>query len=494
MTPPADNRRRAAVPPSVIPDSPAPLIGWIRDTAVEMVNLRVTDLNGFTRQLSFPPSAVDEELLTAGTGAGMSNYPGYRKVEASDMRMVPDLATAFLDPCTETKTLDILCFIRNADGSDFSRCPRSILRRAVDRLAAVAGKGQLMVLPELEFYVFDDVRYASTQDRQTVVVDAEEAGWNSDSDEWGPNSGYHLGRAIGQHAAPPRDHLYELRSDIVRSLGDCGVPVKYHHHELGGPGQVEIEFRFEPALAAGDHLQMGKDIVKGVALRHGKTATFMPKPLHDEAGNGMHFHLYLRDRGKSLFYEEGTYASLSEPALFAIGGLLHHTPAMMAICNPSTNSFRRFAPGLAAPVHLFFGLANRSAALRVPAYGMTPAAQRIEYRMADPIGNPYLTLASVVAAMADGIEQKMSPKEQGFGPFDVNVYALPEEEQAKMKRAPTSLQLALDALRDDHAFLTDSGIVDEDFVDDWIDLKMKNEVGPMAIRPHPYEFALYYDR
>jgi glutamine synthetase len=493
MAAPSDNRRRAAQP-SDIPDSPAQLLAWIRSSGVEMVNLRVTDLNGFTRQLSFPPSAVDEELLTAGTGAGMSNYPGYRKIEASDMRMVPDLPSAFLDPTTETKTLDILCFIRNADGSDFARCPRSILRRAVERLGAVAGKGRLMVLPELEFYLFDDVRFASTMERQTVVVDAEEGSWNSDSEAWGPNSGYHLGRAIGQHAAPPRDHLYEVRSDIVRALGDCGVPVKYHHHELGGPGQVEIEFRFEPALLAGDHLQIGKDVVKSVALAHGKTATFMPKPLHDEAGNGMHFHLCLKEGERSLFYEEGTYASLSEPALFAIGGLLAHTPAMMALCNPSTNSYRRFAPGLAAPVHLFFGLANRSAALRIPAYGVSPEAQRIEYRMADAIGNPYLTLATVVAAMADGIENEMHPKEHGFGPFEVNVYTLPEEEQAKMKQAPTSLEKALAALAEDHAFLTASGIVDEAFVDDWTELKMKNEIGPLAIRPHPFEFALYYDR
>jgi len=493
MAPPADNRRRAAQP-SDIPDDPAQLIPWIRSSAVEMVNLRVTDLNGLTRQLSFPPSSVDEELLTAGTGAGMSNYPGYRTIEASDMRMVPDLPSAFLDPSTETKTLNILCFIRNADGSDFARCPRSILRRAVERLGAVAGAGKLMVLPELEFYLFDDVRYASTMERQSYSVDAEEGSWNSDSEAWGANSGYHLGRAIGQHAAPPRDHLYELRSEIVRALGDCGVPVKYHHHELGGPGQVEIEFRFEAALAAGDHLQVSKDVIKQVALAHGKTATFMPKPLHDEAGTGMHFHLYLREGERSLFYEEGTYASLSEVALFAIGGLLHHTPAMMALCNPSTNSYRRFAPGLAAPVHLFFGLANRSAALRIPAYGISPVAQRIEYRMADPIGNPYLTLATVVAAMADGIEKKLHPKEHGFGPFEVNVYTLPAAEQAKMKQAPTSLEKALAALREDHAFLTGPGIVDEDFVEDWIDLKMTHEVGPLAVRPHPYEFALYYDR
>ncbi len=239
---------------------------------------------------------------------------------------------------------------------------------------------------------------------------------------------------------------------------------------------------------------MSKDIIKSVALRHGKTATFMPKPLHDEAGNGLHFHLYLKEGDRSLFYEDGKYGSLSDAALYAIGGLLHHTPALMAICNPSTNSFRRFAPGLAAPVHLFFAVANRSAALRIPAYGMSPTGQRIEYRMADAIGNPYLTLAAVTAAMADGIEKKISRKEHGFGPFDVNVYTLPAEEQAKMKQAPTSLEKALSALQADHEFLTAGGVFDDGFVDTWVDLKMKNEVGPLAIRPHPYEFSLYYDR
>jgi glutamine synthetase len=476
-----------------IPATPAELLGWIEAEEIEMVNLRVTDLNGLTRQLSFPAASIDEEVLTSGTGAGMSNYPGYRTMEASDMRMVPDLETAFLDPCTDTTTLNILSYVRNADGSDFARCPRSILRRAVKRLKEAAGEGELMVLPELEFYVFDDVRYASTMQKSAYEVDAVEASWNTDRDE-APNLGYKLGRAIGQHAAPPRDHLYEVRSDIVLSLGACGVPVKYHHHELGGPGQVEIELLFEPALKAGDHLQMSKDIVKSVALRHGKTATFMPKPLHDEAGNGLHFHLYLEADGTSLFYKEGPYGNLSDTARYAIGGLLHHTPALMAICNPSTNSFRRFAPGLAAPVHLFFAVANRTAAVRIPAYGMSPTSQRVEYRVADAIGNPYLTLAGITAAMADGIEQRIAPEEHGFGPFDVNVYTLPDEEKAKMKQAPTSLEEALQALAADNEFLVGGGVFDRGFVESWIDLKMKHEVGPMASRPHPYEFALYYER
>jgi glutamine synthetase len=476
-----------------IPVTAPELVEWIGSEGIEMVNLRVTDLNGFTRQLTFPAATVGPELLTGGCGAGMSNYPGYRTIEASDMRMAPDLTTAFIDPCAESKTLNILCDIRNADGGEFGRCPRTILRRAVARLSAAAGAGELMVLPELEFYVFDDVRYGTAMNKSHYEVDAEEASWNTGADER-PNLGYKLGRAIGQHAAPPRDHLYEVRSDVVLALGASGVPVKYHHHELGGPGQVEIELNFDGALRAGDNLQKSKDIVKTVVRRHGKTATFMPKPLHNVAGNGLHFHLYLEHHGESLFYEKGAYGCLSESALFAIGGLLHHTPALMAICNPSTNSFRRFAPGHAAPVHLFFAVANRSAALRIPGYSMTPTEQRIEYRMADAIGNPYLTLAAITTAMADGIEKRISPQEHGFGPFDVNVYTLPEEEQAKMRQAPTSLEDALVALRADSDFLVGGGVFDEDFVDAWVELKMKNEVGPLGIRPHPYEYELYFER
>jgi len=476
-----------------IPRDAGALLAWIKDAGIEMVNLRVTDLNGFTRQLSLPPESVTEETLTSGLGAGMSNYPGYRTIDDSDMRMVPDLTTAFIDPTAVTQTLNIVCDISHADGSPFGRCPRGILRRAVARLHEAAGHGELMVLPELEFYIFDDVRYATTMNQSFYAVEAEEALWNTGRDE-GPNLGHKIQRAIGQHAAPPRDHLYEVRCDITRSLVSCGVPVKYHHHEAGGPGQVEIELQFEPALRAGDHLQMAKDIVKTVAQRHGKTATFMPKPLHDEAGNGMHFHLYLRDGERSLFYTEGAYGCLSDSALHAIGGLLYHTPALMAICNPSTNSFRRFGPGLAAPVHLFFAIANRSAALRIPAYGISPSGQRIEYRMADPIGNPYLTLAAVTAAMADGIEQRIDPGEHGFGPHDVNVYELPAAEQAKMKQAPTSLEQALRELQADSEFLTRGGVFEDDFVAAWVDLKMKQEIVPLAIRPHPHEFALYYDR
>jgi glutamine synthetase len=271
------------------------------------------------------------------------------------------------------------------------------------------------------------------------------------------------------------------------------VPVRYHHHEAGGPAQCEIELAFAPMDEVADHLQIAKDIVKQVAVGNGRLATFMPKPLFDEAGNGLHFHFNLTDGRHSLFYEEGQYGCLSELARFAIGGLLYHTPALMALTNCTTNSYRRFGQ-LAAPTNLFYSVGNRSAAVRVPAYGMSPTAQRIEYRVSDGAGSPHVKLAALAAAMADGVRRRIAPQEHGFGPWDVNVYELSEAERATMKSSPTRLEDALTALRDDHAFLETGGIFDDGFVEAWVRLKMEQEVDAVAVRPHPYEFALYLDR
>jgi glutamine synthetase len=473
-------------------DGAAHILDLIETEHVEVVNLRVSDLHGVSRQLSLPVAAVSEEVLVRGLGAGMV-YGGYRTVNASDMRMLPDLTTAFLDPVMRPRTLNILCDVAYADGTPFERCPRGILRRAVDRLQSLADQSQLMVSPELEFYIFDDVRYGTEMNTCSYAVDSVEARWNTNREE-SPNLGYKLQRATSAQITPPRDHLYELRCDIVACLTACGVPVKYHHHELGGAGQSEVEFLFEPAVSTADHLQIGKDIIKTASHKNGKTATFMPKPLFDEAGCGLHFHLSLAAGQHSRFYEEGRYGCLSDLALHSIGGLLLHTPALMALTNPSTNSYRRFGPGLSAPVKLFFSVGNRSAAIRIPGYSMSPREQRIEYRMADAIGSPYLTMAAICAAMADGIESRIQPDEHGFGPYDVNVYELPSEERAKMSDVPTSLEAALANLRSDSDFLTKGGVFDMDFVDMWIGTKTQNEVSQLAMRPHPYEFTLYYDR
>jgi glutamine synthetase len=348
-----------------------------------------------------------------------------------------------------------------------------------------------MVLPELEFYLFDDVRYASTMERQSYEVDAEEGSWNSDSEAWGANSGYHLGRAIGQHAAPPRDHLYELRSEIVRALGDCGVPVKYHHHELGGPGQVEIEFRFEAALAAGDHLQVSKDVIKQVALAHGKTATFMPKPLYGEAGSGLHFHQHFFRGDDPVFYDPQGYAGLSELARSYVAGLLDHGPSLLALTNPSTNSFKRLVPGFEAPVNLFYSLANRSAAIRIPKYAVLADEKRVEFRPPDATCNGYLAMAAMLMAGLDGIRRHLDPEKMGFGPIDENIYTWTDAKRATIKPLPDSLSSALRQLRNDHEYLLAGGVFTSDLIDVWIARKTK-ESAEIQSRPHPHEFAMYY--
>jgi glutamine synthetase len=463
----------------------------IDEDCVETVCLRTVDLNGHSRQVCLPAAALTDDLIARGIGIGASSFPACRQLESSDMRALPDLNRWFFDVCVDKPALVLICDVIDADGSPFARDPRAIVRRAADRLREVSGAKELMVLPELEFYVFDDVRYACEMNRSSYVVDTIEGRWNTDRAE-NPNLGYKLERFRGMQAIPPRDHLYELRRDMVEAMLSCGVPVKYHHHEAGGPAQCEVELAFSPLVEAADHLQIAKDIVKQVAIKAGKAATFMPKPLFDEAGNGLHFHLYLADGERSLFYEEGRYGCLSELARFAIGGLLTHTPALMALTNPTTNSYRRFGQ-LAAPCDLFYSVGNRSAAIRVPAYGMTPTELDIEYRIGDGAGNPYLKLAALAAAMADGIERRISPEDNHFGPFDVNVYELPASERQAMKSSPVSLQEALACLEQDRDFLLAGGVFDEDFVEVWVRLRMEQEVNPVAMRPHPYEFGLYFD-
>lgn len=465
---------------------------YIQRFNVEAVSLKVCDLNGMMRQVTIPVTRISEALFQDGMGLGMSSYPGYRTIEESDMIIVPDPATGFSEPFGEGKILSFLCNIYSPDGSRFERDPRYIAAKAEAYAKGVLGARDILVNAELEFYVFDSVKFAITSNRSSYEVESCEGIWNTGREE-NPNLGYKIPRSGGQHCAPPRDHFFHLRHEMVKALEACGVKVKYHHHELGGAGQAEIELPFSPLVEAADHIRIAKYVIKNVARLHGKTVTFMPKPLFDEAGSGMHLHLYPTDGAKSLFYDPSGYAGLNDRALMYIGGLLYHTPALMAITNPSTNSFRRFTRGLAAPYNLFFSLANRSAAIRIPGYAIGPEEERLEYRIPDALSNPYLCLAAVVMAGADGIKSAIRPQEHGFGPYDVNVYTLSEEELAKMKAAPTSLEQALEALAADHDFLAEGGVFDPGFVDFWVEMK-RDEALQVAQRPHPYEFYLYYDR
>lgn len=471
----------------------AELHKYVKAEAVETINLKVSDLNGMIRQVSIPSARINQGLFEEGMGLGMSSYPGYRTVEASDMLAVPDMGAAFWEPWSGGKVLTFLCNIYNPDGSRFERDPRYIAGKAEAYVKEVTGAKEFRFSPELEFYIFDDVRYTVGTNQSFYAVDSVEASWNTGREEK-PNLGYKIPRFEGQHYSPPRDHLFAIRQDIVRFLESVGIEVKYHHHEAGGPGQSEIEFNFTSLTKAADNVQIAKYAVKNIVMAHGKSATFMPKPLFDEAGNGMHVHLYPTDGNQSLFYDAGGYAGLNEMAFRFIGGLFEHTPALMAITNPSTNSYRRFSRGLAAPYNLFFSAGNRSAALRIPSYAIGAREERIEYRIPDGISNPYLCLGALAMAGADGIKRGISPQREGYGPFDVNVYTLPEKELAQMKKAPATFEEALEALSRDYSFLTEGGVFDSAFVQTWTDMKWKNEIQQLSMRTHPYEFQLYYDR
>ncbi|MCR4399095.1 MAG: glutamine synthetase, partial [Firmicutes bacterium] len=357
----------------------------------------------------------------------------------------------------------------------------------------VLGASEIRFNPELEVYVFDDVRYQTTSNRSFYEVDSREAIWNTGADER-PNLAFKIPPRDGHYGTPPRDRFFRLRQEIVNALEAAGIKVRYHHHEAGGPGQAEIELSFDSLLKSADHIQVAKYMIRNIAVSHGKTATFMPKPLFDEAGSGMHLHVYPLKGSKSLFYGPGGYGCLNSTARQFIAGLLKHTPALMAITNPTTNSYRRFGRGMAAPLSLFFSLGNRSAAVRIPGYARGEEDARIEYRVPDPSCNPYLCLAGVVMAGVDGVKKGLSPEEEGFGPYDVDAYRLSDEELSRMKAIPSSLEDALEALRVDNDFLREGGVFDPDFVGVWVGLKLKNEVFAVSVRPHPYEFYLYYDR
>jgi len=468
------------------------LMKYIREENVEMLDLKVIDLIGRWHHMTYSTRHLRESIFTDGTGISLSPYPGYREIQAGDMKVIPDVSTAFIDPFYELKTVSVLCDIVLPDGTPYVRDPRRIARRAEEFIAACGIDARSLWLPELEFYIFDDVKYGAGINKCFYEVDCEWAFWNADSDE-GTKSGSKLPATGCGQADNPRDRLFNLRSEMVRRIENAGYPVKYHHHELGGPGQCEIEPHIAPFLRAADSIMVMKYMVANTAREFGKTATFMPKPLYDVPGSGMHFHQYLEKDGKSLFFDAKGYAKISKLAVNYLGGLFVHTPAMMALTNPSTNSYRRFGVGMAAPMSLFYGESNRSSAIRIPAYAENKAEARVEYRLPDALCNPYLAMAAQLMAGLDGVRNNIDPTTEGYGPFDFNNYTLSAEEKAKIKTAPVSLEETLDALEKDHAFLTAGGVFPEEVIETWIRLKRQNELAAMKARPHPLEYELYYD-
>lgn len=456
---------------------------------VETIDLKFVSLIGRWHHLSLPVDRLDEHLLREGVAFDGSSIRGYSQIASSDMTLIPDPSTAIIDPFWDHTTLSIICDIYRGDGSPYRRDPRGIARRAQEYMLSTGIADAAMMSPEFEFYIFDSVRHRCDVQRTYYEIDSAEAEWNSDSAEGG---GLRIPPGGGYHALPPQDRLFKLRDRMARHVREAGIPVKYHHHEGGGPGQSEIEILFHPMLEAGDVTLTVKYMLRMAADSDGKVVTFMPKPLWDVAGSGMHIHQHLFKNGQPLFWDEGGWAQLSEIAHFYIGGLLHHGRALLGFTNPSTNSYKRLVPGFEAPVNLIYGLANRSAAIRIPEAGRTPQTKRIEFRPPDASCNIYFAMAAMLLAGLDGIKNRIDPREHGFGPFDQNIMSLPEKERARLRTLPLSLDEALAALEQDHGFLLEGSVFDEDVIATWIDLK-RREALDVRNRPHPREIALYFD-
>jgi len=470
-------------------DSVSRLLRFARENRVETLDLKYVSLLGRWHHLSLPAERLSESLIREGVGFDGSSVAGYDKGSTSDMTLIPDPETGVLDPFWDRPTLSLICDIYKGDGTPFRRDPRGVARRAEAYMISTGIADRAMISPEFEYYIFDSVRHRTDPQISFYEIDSEEAEWNSDAEN---ARGTRIPNRAGYQALPPQDRLYLLRDEIVRLIQQAGIPVKYHHHEGGGPGQSEIEILFHPLLHAGDATMMVKYLIRMSADRAGKVATFMPKPLWNVAGSGMHIHQHLFLGDRPLFWDQGKWADLSELAHWYIGGLLHHGPALLGLTNPSTNSYKRLVPGFEAPVNLIYGLANRSAAVRIPAAGRTPETKRIELRPPDATCNIYLALAGMLMAGLDGIRQKIDPREAGFGPFDQSIRNLPERQLRRLKTLPLSMGEALEALEKDHAFLLEGDVFDAETIESWMELKTR-EFLDVRNRPHPREIALYFD-
>lgn len=466
---------------------------FCEEKEIQMIDFKIIDLVGRWRHLSIPVKRFTPETLVYGIGFDASNY-GFAPVENSDMVFIPDIQTAVYDPFTQVATLSMIgdvFVIAQPQNYRFDQDPRIIARKAEAFMQETGIADEIRLGPEYEFHVFDHISYEISPNKTGFSIDAEQAAWNSGDDTY-PNSGYKIPVKSGYHIAPPQDVLYDLRARMCLLMEENNIPVKYHHHEVGGPGQIEIEVEFGSLREMADRTMLAKYLIKNLAFQEGKTVTFMPKPLFGEAGNGMHVHMHMFKNGEPLFYDKDGYSELSQTAMNFIGGLLKHAPAVLAFTNPSTNSYKRLVPGYEAPVNLCFATANRSAVIRIPAYAKDPKHRRFEFRSSDATCNPYLAFAAILMAGLDGIKNNIDPTAEGFGPYDVNLYNLSAEEQAKIKSLPKSLDEALDALEKDHDFLLQGGVFPQRLIDIWIQNKRK-EARRVSEIPHPMEFELYYD-
>lgn len=465
------------------------VLNWIKEKEIKLIDLKFIDMPGIWQHLTVYYDQIDESSFVDGVPFDGSSIRGWKAINESDMSMVLDPTTAWIDPFMAEPTLSVICSIQEPrTGEPYDRCPRVIAQKAIDYLKSTGIGDTAFLGPEAEFFIFDDVRFDQTESKAFYYVDSIEGRWNSGREEPGGNLAYKPRYKEGYFPVAPTDTSQDMRSEMLLTMANCGVPIEKHHHEVATGGQCELGIRFDTLVKAADNLMIYKYCIKNVAKKYGKTVTFMPKPLFNDNGSGMHTHQSIWKDGQPLFAGDG-YAGLSEMALFYIGGILKHAPALLAFTNPTTNSYKRLVPGFEAPVNLAYSQGNRSASVRIPLSGTNPKAKRLEFRCPDATSNPYLAFAAMLCAGIDGIKNQIHPGD----PLDVDIYDLSPEELAKIPSTPGSLLDALKALEADHDFLTTGGVFTEDFITNWIEYKLDNEVNPMRLRPHPYEFALYYD-
>jgi glutamine synthetase len=458
-----------------------------KKAGAKMADIKFVDTFGTWQHFSVPIGEVTEEVFEEGFGFDGSSIRGWKSIEASDMLAMPDAGTAFIDPFCAVPTLSLTCTIAETGTKEaYSRDPRGMAQKGEKYLAATGLADAAVFGPEAEFFIFDNVQYDAKSNGCFYSIDSEEGIWNSGRDEM-PNLGYKIRYKEGYFPVAPVDTQQDIRTEMVLLMEQLGIKVERQHHEVATAGQAEIDFRFDTLVKTADTMMLYKYIIKNVARKHGKTVTFMPKPMYGDNGSGMHTHISLWKKGKPIF-AGNEYAGLSPMALYAIGGILKHAKALCALCSPTTNSYKRLVPGYEAPVNLAYSARNRSAAIRIPTFSENPKAKRIEYRPPDPSANPYLCYTALLMASLDGILNKIDPGE----PMDKNLYELPPEELAKVPQICGSLPEALDHLEKDHDFLLKGDVFTKDFLEMWVSHKRK-EADALRLRPHPYEFFLYYD-
>lgn len=467
----------------------------VKEKKIQIIDLKFNDLPGLWQHFSIPASELTEladitrSIWVDGIGFDGSSIRGFQKIQESDMLLMPDPSTAVVDPICEVPTLSIICDIYDPiTRKPYSRDPRYIAKKAEKYLKITGLADNIYFGPEAEFFLFNDVRFDQTENSGYYFIDSQEADWNTGKIE-NPNLGYKIRYKEGYFPVPPHDSIQDLRSRIILKMIEAGLAVEVHHHEVATAGQCEIDMKFDLMTTMADKLLLYKYIIKNMARANGMVATFMPKPLFGDNGSGMHCHQSLWKGSTNLFYDKNGYALLSQTAKYYIGGLLKHAPSLMAFCAPTTNSYKRLVPGYEAPVNLVYSARNRSAAVRIPMYSDNPKSKRIEFRPPDPSCNPYIAFSAMLMAGLDGIQNKIDPGE----PADMDLFELEEEELKKIPTVPSSLRRAIDALEEDHAYLMKGGVFTQDVIDVWLEYKRKREIDAVRMRPHPYEFYLYFD-